>query len=294
MSTEHCYLCPEKDDQPKVFFKIDSATFFQCRHCGLVWLEKNKWHASQQQYYSEQYYSEEYSGRKNLRNLFLYRFKLIKKYFKPQGKILEIGAASGDFLHLLQDIGYHVYGVELSKRAAEQAVRNYNLNFFQGTLEEAAFAGNYFDYIVMYHVLEHVPDPGATLKEAYRVLKPGGRILIEVPNVRSVDMYSKPLILNALDYPNHIYGFSRETLTKLVVDAGFKPVAFESSFPFLFAQFLTKVRHLLKSQGSSVGTKDGFAVTGRELIEQAKQDSPLKRCVQRCIPGMKVTIIGEK
>ncbi len=292
MSTERCYFCQEEKDQPKVFFQIDGATFLQCQHCGLVWLEKSKWHSDQQTYYSEQYYSEEYSGRKDLKSLFSYRFKLIKKYFKPEGKILEIGAASGDFLHLLQDVGYEVYGVELSKRAAEQAARLYRLDLSQGTLEDAAFSENYFDYIVMYHVLEHVPDPHATLKEAYRVLKPGGRILIEVPNAHSIDMRSKRLLLNILDYPNHIYAFSPQLLKKLTVDAGFKPVTLEKSFPFLFAQFLMRARQLFKS--SSMEESSEEVVTGERLFKQAKQDSPLKRGIQSAIPGMKITIIAEK
>lgn len=296
MSTERCYLCPEKECQPKVFFQINGSAFLQCEHCGLVWLEKDKWHANQRTYYSEQYYPEEYSGQKDFRSLFFYRFRLIKKYFKPQGKMLEVGAASGDFLHLLQDVGYEVYGVELSKRAAEQAARNHNLILSQGTLEEAAFAESSFDYIVMYHVLEHVPDPRAMLKEAFRVLKSGGRILIEVPNVRSIDSLSSPLLLNVLDYPNHIYAFSPRLLKKLVVDAGFKPVVLEGSFPFSFAQFFKKATQLLKTQDPSVKTSDKkpTRITGRELFQQAKQAPLLKRGIQRAIPGMKVTIIGEK
>lgn len=296
MHTESCHLCSEKSNQPEIFYRVDGANFFQCRKCGLVWLERVKWHTNQRAYYSEQYYPENYSGRKELKNLFRYRFKLIKKYFRPTGKLLEVGAASGDFLHLLQEVGYDVHGVELSARAAGRAAEKYRLNLFQGTLEDASFLEESFNYVVMYHVLEHVPDPRATLREVYRVLKPGGRVLIEVPNVRSVDCKSTRLLLNALDYPNHIYGFSRETLIKTVVSAGFKPVVFEGSFPFLIAQWLAKLRQatLHRNATTTAFSEDVSNVSGKELFRQAKQDSLLRRCIQQSLPGMKATIIAEK
>lgn len=293
MTTERCYFCNE--DQPKIFSKVDDGVFLQCTHCKFVWLERSKWPTNQQEYYSTEYYPKGYLGRKDLRKLFSYRFKLIKRYFKPEGMLLEIGAASGDFLHLLQDSGYDVYGVELSKRAAEQAARNYQLDLSVGTLEDASFPADSFEYIVMYHVLEHLPDPRATLQEAYRILRPGGHILVEVPNVQSIDTLSRQMLLNVLDYPNHLYAFSPGLLKKILVESGFGVVTLEYSFPFIVARYLMKARRMFVRQGGISTSQDKRTpVTGRELFQQASSDSFLKHCVARIFPGMKVTIVGQK
>lgn len=291
---DHCYLCREEITRPVIFFKTDAFSFLECPHCGFVWLPKSSWPADQEGYYSEQYYPEGYAGRDNLAKLFSYRFQTIKRYFKPSGNVLEVGAGSGDFLHLLEGAGYRVEGVELSKRAALQAKQKYGLTLHQGTLAEAAFPDEYFDYIVMYHVLEHVPSPREVLQEARRILKPGGRILIEVPNVRSIDtLLARRLLLNVLDYPNHLYAFSRATLRRLVEEAGFATLGLHGGFPFLLARYMTKLRQLFsrKSGASSVASS---VPSGKDLLEKAAQDSMLKQTLQQILPGMKITIVAEK
>lgn len=296
MNTKQCISCKEKDIEPKIFSKVEDATFLRCQTCGFVWLEKGKWPINQQEYYSEQYYSKDYVGRRNLKDLFSYRFRLLKKYFKPQGKLLEIGAASGDFLHLMQDVGYEVYGVELSTRAAKQSQLNYGIKLSIGTLHEAAFSDNMFDYVVMYHVLEHVPDPLATLKEVWRIMKPGARVLIEVPNIQSVDAFSRPLLLNMLDYPNHLYAFQPSTLTRLTRDANFKQIALSRSFPFLIAQYLEKLRtHLVRpALITNLIPNQMNTVSGKDLFMRASQESILKSMFSRVLPGMKMALIAEK
>lgn len=297
MEPERCYLCEEVNGRPAVFFKVDGARFYRCSHCGLVWLEVGRRPLNQAGYYSEQYYPEHYAGRKNVRDLFQYRFRLVRDFFKRGGKLLEIGAASGDFLQLLQDTGYEVYGVELSKRAAEQADRLYGLKLFQGTLEDAAFPPDFFDCVVLYHVLEHVPDPAGTLREIYRILKPGGRVLIEVPNVQSVDArFSKALLASILDYPNHLYAFTPALLKKMTEEAGFKTLIFERSFPFVVAQHLKKIRRFFgqRAQMKNPPSSQENAVLGTDLLRRASRESLLKRAVSRTFPGMKMSIVVEK
>ncbi|MBI2410242.1 class I SAM-dependent methyltransferase [Candidatus Kaiserbacteria bacterium] len=286
MNFERCYNCGSAEYRPI------AVGYLRCRTCGLGWLPRRSWPKDQERHYSEEYYPENYAGRKN-KGAFSYRFRLVKQYLVPQGELLEIGAASGDFLALLREAGYAVRGVELSKRAAEQARRNYGLAMIQGTLERAKFETGTFAYVVMYHVLEHVPDPKAALAEVNRVLKKGGRLLIEVPNVQSVDAkVSRKLMRSVLDVPNHLYAFSPRTLRSLLNGAGFRVIAEERSVPFIITQPLRWMASCLKKEGTS---RDQQAeASGRDLFERAPQSSVWKRYLASVLPGMKLALIAEK
>ena len=89
MSAERCHVCGSEDIRP--FIARDG--FLRCRACGLVWLVRGRWPEDQERHYSEEYYPAGYAGRQNRRALFSYRFEHIKRYFRPQGELLEVGAA---------------------------------------------------------------------------------------------------------------------------------------------------------------------------------------------------------
>ena len=149
----------------------------------------------------------------------------------------------------------------------------------------------------MDHVLGLVPEPGAALREVSRSLKPGGRVLIEVPNVTSLDArVSKTLRANILDYPNHLYAFSPPVLKELVTGAGFRIIALETSFPFVLARIIGGVQRMLGRRATHALAREPrpAEVRGRELLLGARPDSLMKRMVSRVLPGMKMTVIAEK
>lgn len=101
--------------------------------------------------------------------------------FNEPGTTLDIGAGFGDFLAELKLRGWEVAGTEVSQDAIEQAAAS-GIELRLGTPEEAGFAANSFDLITMWHVLEHLPWPGRTLKECARLLRPSGLLIVAVPN----------------------------------------------------------------------------------------------------------------
>lgn len=114
---------------------------------------------------------------------FLWRINLIK-YLCPcpsEGKLLDIGCATGKFLEMARSNGWDVYGVEISAYAANRA-RNRGLNVHTGTLESASYDTGFFDIITAFDVLEHLVDPKGFLHEVRRILKPGGTFILLTPN----------------------------------------------------------------------------------------------------------------
>ena len=96
-------------------------------------------------------------------------------------RLLDVGCAYGYVLEMGKILGYESSGVEVSP-AAEFA-QSRGLPVFKGQLHEAKFQDEYFDLVTMIDVIEHLPDPVAFLNDVFRILKPGGQLLILTPNV---------------------------------------------------------------------------------------------------------------
>jgi SAM-dependent methyltransferase len=134
---------------------------------------------------------------------------------------LDVGANDGFFLHLARQSGWDVQGVEIAESAAAYAREVFDLDVFVGQLTEANFPDQAFDVVTFWHVLEHVHDPLGHLQETYRILKPGGLLIVEVPNISSWQARLFGARWRALDTPRHLYHFSPDSLKAMLQKAGF-------------------------------------------------------------------------
>lgn len=139
--------------------------------------------------------------------------------FAHGGRLLEIGCSTGEMLAAARN-SFQVSGVEADE-AAGNVARARGLNCLSGTLFEAQFADQTFDAAAMYHVIEHLPSPRETLRELHRILRSGGWLVIETPNiatpwVRLLGPRWRQFI------PDHVYFFSPATITRLCRETGFE------------------------------------------------------------------------
>jgi len=111
------------------------------------------------------------------------KIKLIQRFQPKRGKILDIGAGTGDFLVMAQKNGWDTIGLEPSEKARGIATSK-GVPFANALSEMPDHSA---DVITMWHVLEHVPDVEAQITELKRILKPEGVIVIAVPNYKSYD-----------------------------------------------------------------------------------------------------------
>ena len=136
------------------------------------------------------------------------------------GRVLDVGAGVGDFLANLRDLGWQVHGVEPSARAAESA-RERGLDVLEGTILHSQLQDATFDLITFWHVLEHIHSPTAALNRAFELLKPGGKLMVAVPNWKSV----KRRVLHdgwwRMETPRHLYHFTPSTLSRALSEANF-------------------------------------------------------------------------
>ncbi len=196
------------------------------------------------------YESEDYiSHTDNKRSLFekLYHFiksialknklNLINSLQPNKGRILDIGAGTGDFLSVAKNDGWITTGVEPSDRAKAIAV-NKGVSFVEETSE---LENHSFDLISMWHVLEHVPDLDKQIKELKRLLKPTGTLLIAVPNFKSFDAKHYGKFWAAFDVPIHFWHFSKTAIQILFEKEEMKlekvlPMKFDSFYVSLLSE----------------------------------------------------------
>ncbi|MEO6458532.1 MAG: class I SAM-dependent methyltransferase [Chloroflexia bacterium] len=139
---------------------------------------------------------------------------------REPGKVLDIGCGRGLLLNKLKEKGWDPQGTELSEEAASYARDRLNLPVTTETLEDAHFPDNEFDLVILWHVLEHLSDPQGTLREVARVLKPGGTLLVAVPNFGSLEArFSGPGWFH-LDVPRHLTHFTFQSLSEALGGAG--------------------------------------------------------------------------
>ncbi len=136
------------------------------------------------------------------------------------GKLLDIGCGSGQFLALMRHIGWDVTGLEPDTKACECARNRLGLNVFEGTWDAHTFERNTFDAITGIHVIEHVEKPIDFMKQCVKLLRPGGRIVIVTPNLSGIGHRLFRASFRDIDCPRHLYLFSPSSLKAVVECSG--------------------------------------------------------------------------
>lgn len=136
-------------------------------------------------------------------------------------RVLEVGAGYGDILIYLASRGCQVLGTDLSPAAVSKAAE-YGVEVRLGHLVDLHLPSGSFDVALMCHSLEHVPDPNVELAELHRVLVPGGRVHIAVPNGNAVRLDHDGLAFAHLSFPLHNWFFGPDTLERMLVKHGFR------------------------------------------------------------------------
>lgn len=137
---------------------------------------------------------------------------------RPPGRLLDIGCGRGSFLAGMRDAGWDVAGAEFSEETASYARQAYGVP----VATDLTFSDGSFDVITINHVLEHIPDPVAMLRDCYRLLKKDGLLVVAVPNIDSLQAQFGKGKWFHLDVPCHLYQFSEQGLVGLLRAEGFR------------------------------------------------------------------------
>ena len=170
--------------------------------------------------------------------------------FIAEGRLLDVGCATGTDLEAFKAAGWSVSGVEASPYAASMARSRLGCEVRVGAFEEVALPDESFDVVRFSHSLEHLPSPRKALEKARRLLQPCGLLWIEVPNAASLERRFFGRHWFGWDVPRHLYHFTPETLTRLLIYTGFRPVRVQcDARTFFFAESVANaLAHFLNAR----------------------------------------------
>jgi SAM-dependent methyltransferase len=143
------------------------------------------------------------------------------------GSLLDVGSGTGEVLVAARGRGWSTQGVEPERTAADVG-RSRGLDVITAMLEDSGLPEGEFDVVSAFHVLEHVPDSREFLRMLARWARPGGFVVIEVPNFNGVGRRRLAENWLHLRPREHLVHFTPETLARTMTSAGIEPVAVRS------------------------------------------------------------------
>lgn len=146
----------------------------------------------------------------------------------PQGnaRLLDVGCGNGSYLAAMRELGWEVVGLEKSVHAVQQARARFDLDIHVGSACDWEDPGlGTFDLITSWQVLEHIEAPRRALARLRTLLAPGtGRLLLTVPNCRSLGARVFGSDWIGWDLPRHVTHFSKETICRMLAAEGYQVV----------------------------------------------------------------------
>ncbi len=147
---------------------------------------------------------------------------------RPGEILLDIGCGNGAFMLLARDrLGYEVQGTELDETAAARA-RAQGLVVHNKPLPGMSLPPSHFAHVTLNHVLEHLHNPLAALREIYNILSPGGRVWVQVPNLLGASHEQFGPDCRLLEPPRHLVMFTPDALRATLQQAGFTGIEWHS------------------------------------------------------------------
>lgn len=223
-----CPWCESENTQTHLWLKDEFLTnedfqIQECLKCGLLFtLPRLKPDETKKYYQSPEYYSHQENKTGFVPKLYekVKTVNLKHKYTlatsgKRAGTALDIGCGTGDFLQIMENNNWKCIGIEPTENARAIAENRIAAEILWPQ-EQEKLSDESFDVITMWHVLEHVEDLRWQVKQLVRLTKPGGRIILALPNYKSYDAEFYKEKWAAYDVPRHLNHFNQNTIVNIL------------------------------------------------------------------------------
>ena len=272
MESVACYLCGASsyshftDAWEDLTGKPGTFYFVRCNNCGLVYQNPRVDLPHIRDYYDDEYIAHrkktEWGPLTPLYNYAMNSYdrrkmRLASRYIAPDGvtDLLDVGCGSATFLQYWRTRSSgNMVGVDFKDLSGLPGFEG--INFYCGLFYDQPLSPDSFDLVTMWHFLEHDYDPLRTLATALNVLRPGGRLVIEVPRLDSVTFKLFRERWPGLQAPQHTVLYERNSLLAIVKKAGFEIVDWlpYGAFPAYFYIFAGIAFKILKGRGLNLSS----------------------------------------
>lgn len=155
------------------------------------------------------------------------RIRLLRFPFRKPGRMLDFGCGAGHFLEEMRDLGWQVEGLDISASCAAEVTDRTGIPVHHGSLPHDSIAENSFDAVTMWNALEHVHEPREIIRAARQALRPGGILVVGVPNIDSWGFRKFKHDWHCLELPRHLLHFDPDALRAMMQQEGMKVLSLE-------------------------------------------------------------------
>ena len=216
-------LCPicKKDNSKLLFIKNDYKVV-KCNECNLKYANPQPDDDAINEYYNDNYGEFYIHSPHKMRSKFRDSKRNVNRLEKlkelPKAKFLDVGCSWGYTVKTAQDHGWNATGIDLSEKAINFAKENFGIDVQVADIFQIE-RKNYYDFITMYDVIEHIKDPVKYLKKVYSLLNNEGHLVIGTPDAGHYKARNK----SWSDYipPEHLFYFDPDTLRRICEMVGF-------------------------------------------------------------------------
>lgn len=279
-----CPLCGSNEFQN--VYDDNPSRVVECKECRLVFFNPQPSMEYLQKFYSTpdgylssieenlKAFEANPKGFEDTTNFILYK---VHQYLPERAgqRLLDIGSAYGFFLLFAQKKGLEVMGLEISTETSRYA-RQHGVEVWDKSLMDAQLAEASFDIITMNNVLEHTLNPVLELEKAFSLLKPSGVLYVGVPNfdsfVSRIDGYAWKM----KSWPNHLYYFTNQTLSRMLSKVGFE------------------IREFFTFMGESNYEDDARILQERLLLSDEREIRQVAECLWSLGKGQELVMIAQK
>ena len=233
MERTPCLICSSDGSSPFLSvpnrFQISERfSLVKCNACGFAYLNPRPSASAVAAYYADPDYQPHQQKPSSFtdrlyalaRPINLRGKRRIVTRLHAQGRLLDVGCATGEFLAAMRRANWEVVGVEPAESARNYAKQEYGLEIYS----EIEDVTGPFDVITVWHVIEHVHDAGALMERLRVLLSSDGFLVIAAPNLTSLDarVYGSSWV--AYDAPRHLYHFRPSDMQRFLENNGFEVI----------------------------------------------------------------------
>lgn len=254
-----------------------------CQNCGLVWVNPRPKPERMIEFYPETYWdkvdvvsSSRGLGPRLQRWFIRIRLKqivkIVKKFVGQNGKILDVGCGTAEITHIMNSNGFDAIGIDFSSEAAQYAREVYHVHVDTGNFLNFSYEKKSFDCITLFGVLEHMPEPLRVLERCQQLLRSKGVLIVQIPNIESLQFGLFKKRWSGLNPPVHLYQFSPSSLGRMLNEVGLTPVrvyhfSLRDSPSLILRSFFPKFHpHLIRKLDAT--SKAGLSIRAFYLLGQ--------------------------